>query len=221
MNRNGGENNKHPAPDDAACGKDDFENIFNLYYHKIIQFLSRITTPEDAEDLAQEVFDKVSRNLMEFQGKSKISTWIYRIATNTVIDRSRSASFKKSSALIPIQEAFHDAIYDPDGNLRPPSADELVVGSEMNACINEYIEKLPENHQTILKLYYMIGLSHHELAEIMDISVENVKIRLHRARAKLKEALSEGCVFYINEKNALACDRKQVQITPKPHGKTL
>ena len=58
-------------------------------------------------------------------------------------------------------------------------------------------------------------MTNNEVAEILDISLDNAKIRLHRARAKLKEALSEGCIFYYNEQNTLACDRKQVQILPK------
>jgi RNA polymerase sigma-70 factor (ECF subfamily) len=66
----------------------EFLNIYNAYYQKIVQYLSRIVGSGDAEDMAQEVFDKVSRGIEEFRGTSKLSTWIYRIATNTAIDRS-------------------------------------------------------------------------------------------------------------------------------------
>ena len=55
-----------------------------------------------------------------------------------------------------------------------------------------------------------------EIAEILDITVENIKVRLHRARIKLKAILDDACEFYYNDKNTLACDRKQVQILPKP-----
>lgn len=68
---------------------------------------------------------------------------------------------------------------------------------------------------TVLVLSELEGLTNKEIAEVLDISIENVKIRIYRARAKLKEVLNEGCDFYYNEQNILACDRKQVRILPK------
>ena len=82
----------------------NFQEIYAEYYQKIVQYLVRITGPNDAEDIAQDVFDKINRGLDGFQGKSKLSTWIYRIATNAAIDRSRSAAFKHSTALSNIEE---------------------------------------------------------------------------------------------------------------------
>ena len=70
----------------------DFQKIYAEYYQKIVQYLVRITGPNDAEDIAQDVFNKINRGIEGFQGKSNLSTWIYRIATNATIDRSRSAA---------------------------------------------------------------------------------------------------------------------------------
>jgi RNA polymerase sigma-70 factor (ECF subfamily) len=193
----------------------DFSTIYDNYYQKIIQYLSRISGPREAEDLAQEVFDKISRKLTGFKEKSKISTWIYRIATNTAIDRSRSAAAKHATEHIPMENG---ADYDPQGGLedrKPPSTDQLVIQKEMNECINEYIDTLPTDYKTVIILSEQEGLSNKEIAEILDISLDNVKIRLHRARAKLKAILNEACDFYYSENNTLACDRKQVRILPK------
>ena len=85
----------------------------------------------------------------------------------------------------------------------------------MSACVGEFIDKLPPNYKTVIVLSNLEGLSNHEIADILDISLDNVKIRLHRARARLKEALNDGCDFYHNEQSTLACDRKQPQILPK------
>ena len=193
----------------------DFLRIYSDYYQKIIQYLSRIVGPTEAEDLAQEVFDRISRSLGGFKGKSKLSTWIYRIATNTAIDRLRSASYKQSLESSPLQDTSN---FDEQANgtyLSRPATDDIIVRKEMNECVNEFIDSLPINYRTILVLSDLIGLSYQEIAEILDISLDNVKIRLHRARAKLKNELKEGCDFYYNEEGTLACDRKQSNILPK------
>lgn len=194
----------------------DFDKIYNAYYPVVLRYITRIVGKNDAEDVAQDVFDKVNRNLNEFQGKSKLSTWIYRIATNTAIDKTRSAAYKHSKKNIAIEEG---AVSDPRLPLedrKPPSTDQVVIQKEMRDCINEYIETLPPDYRTVIVLSELEELSHREIAEILDISIENAKVRLHRARAKLKTILDEACEFYYTDKNTLACDRKQVQILPKP-----
>ncbi len=193
----------------------EFINIYNEYYSKIIQYLSRIVGPNDAEDLAQDVFNKISRNLSGFKGKSKLSTWIYRIATNVAIDRSRSALYKQASVSIPLKDNSGFGIENAGRPARSSAVDQVVIRKEMNECVAEYIDKLPLNYRLVLVLSEMKGLSNQEIADILEISIENVKIRLHRARAKLKAALNEGCEFYYNEQITLACDRKQVRILPK------
>ena len=193
----------------------EFKKIYDEYYPRIFQYLSRIAGPTDAEDMAQDVFGKINSGLQGFQGKSKLSTWIYRIATNTAIDRSRSAAYKHATEHIAVEEgADHNPQCAPEVH-KPPSTDQVVIRKEMRECINEYIDKLPSDYRTVIVLSEMEGLANKEIAEILDITIDNVKIRLHRARAKLKAALNKACDFYYTDQNTLACDRKQVQILPK------
>ena len=193
----------------------EFLDIYNEYYQKIIQHVSRIVGPNDAEDVAQVVFDKISRNLVEFKGKSKLSTWIYRIATNTAIDRFRSTSYKQTLESTPFKDTSGPDNRNAHSPFGPPAADQTVIRKEMSECVDQYIDNLPLNYKAILVLSELKGLSNREIADIMEISIDNVKIRLHRARAKLRETLGEGCDFYHNEQNVLACDRKPSQILPK------
>ena len=76
----------------------------------------------------------------------------------------------------------------------------------MGECVQDKIRLLPESYQTVLVLFDLMEFSHQEIAEIIDISVENVKVRLHRARKKLRTILEEECTFEVDERNVLVCD---------------
>ena len=194
----------------------EFKKIYDEYYSRILQYLTRIGGPNDAEDMAQDVFDKINNGLGGFQEKSKLSTWIFRIATNTAIDRWRSATYKQKKKHIAIEDGAEHQDACASVRDKSPVTDQLVIRKEMSDCVNEFIDNLPPDYKTVIVLSELEGLTNKEIAEILDITLENVKIRLHRARAKLKEALNEGCDFYYNDQNILACDRKQIQILTKP-----
>lgn len=192
-----------------------FNQIFDEYHPRIIRYLKRIIGSDDAEDLSQVVFDKVSRGLSRFQGRSSLSTWIYRIATNTAIDKTRSAAYNYEMEHHSFEEGTSLEASDAPAVQASPATDQLVIRKEMSDCINEFIDNLPPDYKTVIVLSDLEGFANKEIAEIVGISLDNVKIRLHRARAKLKKALQEGCDFYYTEGSNLACDRKQVQILPK------
>lgn len=194
----------------------EFKIIYDEYYQKIVQYLTRTVGPNDAEDIAQDVFDKVSRRIKEFRGDSKLSTWIYRIATHTAIDRLRSATYKHSSKHGPIDEAANLEDQSVWIAQNPTTTDQTVIRKEMSECVIEFIGNLPPDYKTVIVLSEQEGLANKEIAEILGISLNNVKMRLHRARAKLRTILNEGCDFDHNEQGTLACDRKPSQILPKP-----
>ena len=193
----------------------EFKIIYEEYYQKIVQYLTRIVGPNDAEDITQDVFDKVSRSIKEFRGDSKLSTWIYRIATNTAIDRLRSAAHKHSSKHGPIVDAAGLEDQSAWTAPKPPTTEQKVIRKEMSECVVEFVDNLPPDYKTVIVLSELEGLTNKEIAEILEISLDNVKMRLHRARAKLKATLNNGCDFYHDEQSTLACDRKSSQILPK------
>ena len=196
----------------AMISDQKFDAIFDEYHPKIFRYLSRIVGPVDAEDLTQEVFDKINRGLEGFRGRSRLSTWIYRIATNTAIDRSRSAAYKYESTHDVFEDEASHQSSEPTAPEAAPVTDQLVIRKEMSDCVNEFIDNLPPHYRAVIVLSELEGFANKEIAQILGISLDNVKIRLHRARTKLKKALQEGCDFYYTEGNTLACDRKQVQI---------
>ena len=193
----------------------EFKKIYDEYHPRILQFLSRMVGPTEAEDIAQDVFNKINSGLEGFKGKSKLSTWIYRIATNAAIDKCRSAAYKHATEHIAIENGADSDSRDVLEDHKSPATDQIVIQKEMSECINEYIDNLSPDFKTVIVLSELEGLANKEIAAILGVSLNNVKIRLHRARTKLKELLNEACDFYHTEQNTLACDRKQVQILPK------
>lgn len=196
--------------------KIDFNEVYMEFNPKIIRYISRIVGPNEAEDIAQEVFTRISSRLGGFRGKSKLSTWIYRIATNTTIDRLRSVAYRHSKVQRELEETDGPETQNDWIANSQAATDQTLIRKEMSECVIEYINNLPPDYRTIIALSELGDLTNKEIADILEISLENVKMRLHRARAKLKTALNDGCDFYHSEQNILACDRKPSQIMPKP-----
>jgi len=192
-----------------------FEEIYEEFQPKILNYLARLVGPNEAEDLAQVVFAKVSRGLAGFKGQSKLSTWIYRIATNTAIDKLRSPAHGHASVQNPLEGAAGIANNASKFTQSETPIDQKVIRKEMSECVREYVDRLPPDHRTVLVLSQLEGFKNREIADILQITLENVKVRLHRARARLKQELNDGCDFYHNEEGTLACDRKRILIESK------
>jgi len=193
----------------------EFEEIYEEFHPKILNYLSRLMGPNEAEDTTQVVFAKVSRGLESFKGQSKLSTWIYRIATNTAIDKLRSPAHRHASGQIPLEDST--AVENNTSRITRSQTptDQKIIRKEMSDCVREYVDRLPPDHRTVLVLSELEGFKNKEIADILQITLENVKVRLHRARARLKEELDDGCDFYHTEEGTFACDRKPIRIEAK------
>lgn len=190
-------------------GKQDFKTIHDSYHPRISRYLTRLVGRIDAEDLTQEVFVRVGKGLKDFRGDANLSTWIYRIATNVATDMLRSRSFRETGATQSISQ--DDApIEDVDAftGEKKPSVERQLIREEMSSCVQDYIDTLPEQYRTVVMLSEIEELTNPEIAEILGLTIETVKIRLHRGRAKLKGKLETGCDFDRDEEDILVCDRK-------------
>jgi RNA polymerase sigma-70 factor (ECF subfamily) len=181
----------------------EFQRIHDSFRPRVLRYLTRLVGERDAEDLAQTVMLRVSGGLSQFRHDSSLSTWIYRIATNAAMDKLRS----------PVREQALEDDSDPDEgdvplDARTPSVEAIAIRTEMSACIREFIDHLPERYRTVMVLSEMEGFKNAEIAAILGVSLDTVKIRLHRAREKLRDDLQEGCSFDRDESTGLACDRK-------------
>ena len=181
----------------------DFQKIHDEFRPRIFHYLSGMVGKDIAEDLTQVVFEKISRGLTNFRGESSLATWIYRIATNAALDHNRSASARKTIISL-------DTIDDNCGcniliDKRPPDADRGIMRREMNACIYRIIKRMPENERAALILSEFEGMKNREIADILDISLDAVKIRLHRARTRLRKDIVTECNIDRDERNELVC----------------
>ncbi len=189
----------------------DFETIYKLYFSKIKKYLTRLIGEYHAEDVTQEVFNKVNKNLTSLKQGSKVSTWLYRIATNTAIDKTRTSAFKQSLKSRANDET--NSLEDQNAwtGKKDSSTDLMLIKEEMRDCVQEFIHRLPDDYKTILILREYEGRKNKEIAQILGVSIHTAKIRYHRAKEMLKKELDLGCVFYHDHENRLLCDRKQVQ----------
>jgi len=190
-------------PDTLGSGDFEFHAVHDRFRSRVLRYLTRLVGEGEAEDLAQSVMLKISEGLPGFRGESSLSTWIYRIATNAALDRLRRRTIQ-SPAAMELESVEIDVLPDTQA----PSVEKTAIREEMNACIRDFIERLPDNYKTVMVLSEVEGLKNNEIAAILELSLDTVKIRLHRAREKLRKDLEAGCSFYRDEHDGLACDRK-------------
>jgi RNA polymerase sigma-70 factor (ECF subfamily) len=189
---------------------DSFAEMHEQHRERILHYLHRLTRHAPlAEDLTQETFFRASRALESFRGEAKLSTWLYRIATNLYFDHRRKASSRPAEALeCPGQpEELPDAANLSISGPRLP--DRLFEDSEMGSCVREFVDRLPPDHKAVIILHDLEGLKNREIAGVLDCSLDAVKIRIHRARQSLRALLTQDCEFYYDERDVLRCDRKQ------------
>jgi RNA polymerase sigma-70 factor (ECF subfamily) len=189
----------------------DFQAIFDEFQPRILRYVRNMVGEADAEDITQEIFIKVSHSLPDFRAESKLSTWLYRIATNAAVDRLRSPAY-----LLKVSTATGESVGEVDDrNIwtgeKIPILEWQVVRKEMAECIQEYIRKLPESYRIVLTLSELEGLSNQEVAEVLGVTMGAAKIRLHRARERLKKDLINYCPPYWVEGNEYLPDLKRIK----------
>ena len=188
----------------------DFQTIYKEFYPKIHRYLFNILNDKElAEDFTQDVFIRVNEGLIKFEGRSKLSTWIYKIATNLARDYYKSATYQKGTRQT-FSESFIEE-HKKDKNVwtvdKSELSDQVLVKKEMNNCIKRYVQDISENYRTVFVLSEYEGLKNQEIGDILELSLDTVKIRLYRARTQLKKKMEEGChITY--ENNGISCDEK-------------
>jgi RNA polymerase sigma-70 factor, ECF subfamily len=158
-----------------------FEAVYRAHFHRVYRWVARLAPQADSEDLSQEVFLVVHRRLPEFEGKARISTWLFQITyhvVGTYLRRRRSEQrIKAVSSLITAPDAGE-------------AAQAALEREEEVSAVREALGTLDLKHRTVLVMYELEQWSGADIAEALAIPVETVYSRLHYARRKLASRLA-------------------------------
>ena len=162
----------------------EFSLLVDSYKNVVFTVALRmLKNREEAEEVAQDTFIKVYKSLGKFKGNSKISTWIYRIAYNTCLDRLKKSSRARTNIAIDEIEGFE--IKDVDNAL------ESLVQTEKAMLVKKCIAKLSPKDAALLTLFYLEEKNLNELGEILEMNENAVKVGLFRARVRLGKILKQ------------------------------
>ena len=139
---------------------------------------------EESEEVSQDTFIKVYKSLSKFNGESKFSTWIYRIAYNTCLDRIKKNS--KYNNDVEINDVTSNEIFQAENIF------DSLENKERSIIIKECMDKLPEDERVIMHLFYFEELSLKEIVDIVSLNEGNVKVKLFRGRKKLFSIFKES-----------------------------
>ena len=145
--------------------------------------LRMLKNREEAEEVAQDTFVKVYRSLDEFKGDSKFSTWIYKVAYHSCLDRLKRN--KKEYLNVAIDEFTEHQVKTIDNAL------ESLIEEERKQAIQDCLQLLPAEDGFLLTLYYFEEQSLEEISKIVNLTPNNVKVKLFRSRKKLASILKE------------------------------
>jgi RNA polymerase sigma-70 factor, ECF subfamily len=164
-----------------------FSELMKRYNRRMVNYIFRIIGDRDrAEDLLQDTFIRVYRNINRFDRNRKFSTWLYTIATNLAKNELRNAG---RSPLLYFQNFFfrkdEPQMFDAaDKSGRP---DDNLYNKQLSDIIKSSIEKMPQRHRVVFTLRETEGKSYEEIAEILGCNIGTVKSRLNRARARFAQ----------------------------------
>jgi RNA polymerase sigma-70 factor (ECF subfamily) len=174
--------------------------------------LAMVRDPAEADELTQDTYARALRRVDQLRDPQAALAWLYRIATTVSLDRLRQRR--------PQTVVFDETTDEADDRERPPSLLESALEqSEMSACVQSYLATLPDDYRIAILLHDGHGLQNAEIAELVGCSLATAKIRVHRARRRLRKTLAAACSFEIDDRGVLVCNPQpdsDMTWTPSP-----
>ena len=177
------DNDEHIIKLVAGGDEQAFEQLVHKYQQAVFSTIYRyIGTQDDVQDLAQEIFIKVWRNAGKFKGKSKFSTWLYRIVVNHCINYQRKHKYRPAS----LDELTEKGVTPESLKVTPDWEQKRRV-----ELVRKAVDELPDRQRMALVLSQFEGRSYKEIAEIMKVSLSSVESLIFRGRSTLREKLAK------------------------------
>jgi len=191
---------------------DAFAALFHAHKARIYSLCLRMTNnTAEAEDLTQDAFLQVFRKLATFRGDSALSTWLYRIAVNTVLMRFRKKTFTHYSL---------DEPNTKNGDAKPVTREYGARDGRLTSCVDRValiraIRELPEGYRTVFLLHEVEGYEHREIADFLGCSTGNSKSQLHKAKLRIRELLARPGETDYNARRSVSTTRdRKVTVSP-------
>jgi RNA polymerase sigma-70 factor (ECF subfamily) len=174
-----------------------FATLFQLHKKRVYSVCLQMTKDvADAEDLTQEAFMQVFRSVNSFRGDSAFSTWLYRVAVNTVLMKLRR---RKSPPVLSLDEPV--SADSPSLKREVGKQDPSLSGAIDRIALRRALEELPGGCRQIFDLHEVEGYQHHEIAELLQCSIGNSKSQLHKAKMKMRDLLLPRRVLRTHKAN--------------------
>ncbi len=195
----------------TGAAKTDFDSLYRTNYSDVHRFVYQfVQNVSLADELTQDAFLKAYEAWGSFRGDAPERIWLTRIARNVCLDYLRSP--RSRARRIASLERAQDEGQEPGGESAaiagkepPPSVEQAARQAEMTDCVHRFVLSLPETLRTPLILHDMQGFTNAQIAQVLDCSLEAAKMRLHRARARLRKLMEERCDLFHDERNVLSC----------------
>jgi RNA polymerase sigma-70 factor (ECF subfamily) len=187
--------------------RDTFDSVYRAHFADVRRFIFQFVQDVSAADeLTQDTFVKALGAWDGYRGDAPERIWLLRIARNVCLDYVRSPRSRASEPLSPdAMEEDRTLTLAMRGTEGPPSVEEAALKAQMTECVQSFVVGLPETLRTPLILHDMHGLTNEEIAHVTGCSLEAAKMRLHRARGKLRELMEQRCELFHDERNVLSC----------------
>ena len=168
----------------------DYSILIDRYKNKVFSMLKRMLKNDmDAEEVLMDCFLKAYNNLKNFKYESKFSTWFYRIVYNTALTKLSNSKRKIENEMSSIDDLYDlKSEYDAD----------VLVNNDLSQLVKKVVSELPPKNAAVITMFYLEEMTTEEISEVLEISVANVKVILHRSRNLLREIIERRNLFYDN-----------------------
>ncbi len=157
-----------------------------------------------ADDLTQETMLLAFRGSLGLKDSASFVPWLFRIAINVCRDYFRKQKGTREQLLSNWISIEPQDLRDENA----PQLDKVMECSEMSECVQRFFADLPDSYRTVIIMHDLEGMTNPEIADMLEISLDTAKIRLHRARKRLRTILKDACEFHIDERGILVCEPK-------------
>lgn len=187
----------------------DFEAVYRAHVDAVRAFAYHLVhNTAVADELTQDAFVRALDGWETFRGDAPTRIWLFRIARNVCLDYLRSPR-ARADMIGSLDEAGAEDEQTASRSVGAgeglPSVEQAARQAEMSECVQRFVFSLPETLRTPLLLHETNGLTGPEIAQVLGCSVHAAKMRLHRARAQLKQMMEERCDLFHDERNVLSC----------------